>query len=61
MVEEYNYDDFDEILSLEGHYRSIMVFLDSLTDPQNLGSIIRTCACLRLLPGSSKEGFCRRE
>jgi 23S rRNA (guanosine2251-2'-O)-methyltransferase len=49
-VEEYNYDAFDEMLSLERHYRPIMVFLDGLTDPQNLGSIIRTYACL--------GGFC---
>lgn len=45
-VDEYRYTPFSEILSecLDG--RTVPVFLDRVTDPQNLGSIIRNLACL---------------
>lgn len=45
-VEEFKYTPF---LSIEKTCKSgelIPVFLDGITDPQNLGSIIRTLACL---------------
>lgn len=49
-TEDYFYDDFDEIVSLEDTKKPVLVFLDEITDPQNLGSIMRTLACL--------GGFC---
>jgi 23S rRNA (guanosine2251-2'-O)-methyltransferase len=49
-VEDYMYDEIDDILDIEGKDRPVLVFLDGLTDPQNLGSIIRTLSVL--------GGFC---
>jgi 23S rRNA (guanosine2251-2'-O)-methyltransferase len=49
-VGEYDYEDFDDMVSLEDKDKPVLVFLDGVTDPQNLGSIIRTLACL--------GGFC---
>ena len=45
-IEDFKYVEFDKLIkdSLDGNI--IMVFLDGITDPQNLGSIIRTVACL---------------
>lgn len=40
-VEDYEYFSIDEIISDDG----IIVLLDSIEDPHNLGSIIRTCEC----------------
>lgn len=45
-VQEYVYAPFEEILDDCSAGISTPVFLDNLTDPQNLGSIIRTLACL---------------
>jgi len=49
-VEEYNYVEFDDIVSLPDENKPILIFLDCLSDPQNLGSILRTLACI--------GGFC---
>ncbi len=45
-VEEFKYVSFSGILDecIEG--KTIPVFLDGITDPQNLGSIIRNLACM---------------
>ncbi len=45
-VEEYSYAPFSEIVTDCIDNRAIPVFLDGITDPQNLGSIIRNLACL---------------
>lgn len=45
---KFQYQDFDEIISLDP--KPVLIFLDRINDPQNLGSIIRSCACL--------GGFC---
>jgi 23S rRNA (guanosine2251-2'-O)-methyltransferase len=42
-VGEFSYQDFDEIISSED--KPLLIFLDRVTDPQNLGAIMRICAC----------------
>jgi len=49
-AEDFFYDDFDELISLDDPKKPVLVFLDEVTDPQNLGSIMRTLSCL--------GGFC---
>ncbi|MBU0468457.1 MAG: RNA methyltransferase [Candidatus Omnitrophica bacterium] len=44
-VGEYAYIDYDELLENALKKRRCLVFLDGLTDPQNLGAIIRSLAC----------------
>ena len=44
VVEKYKYASLHHLIQLED--RLMLVFLDSLNDPQNLGVIIRTLACL---------------
>ena len=45
LLEDFKYTDFDELLySLDGKKTSF-ICLDSISDPHNLGSIIRTAAC----------------
>jgi 23S rRNA (guanosine2251-2'-O)-methyltransferase len=39
-IEDYNYVDIDELTNLEN---PLLVILDHLEDPHNLGAIIRTC------------------
>jgi 23S rRNA (guanosine2251-2'-O)-methyltransferase len=45
-IPEYKYAPFPEVLSDCIKDGVVPVFLDRITDPQNLGSIIRTLACL---------------
>jgi 23S rRNA (guanosine2251-2'-O)-methyltransferase len=45
-VDEFTYMPFGQALQIALKERLIPVFLDGITDPQNLGSIIRNLACL---------------
>jgi len=45
-VDRFRYTPFDELLHLPAKERLSFIFLDSLNDPHNLGTIIRTAACL---------------
>ncbi|MFH1664865.1 MAG: RNA methyltransferase [Candidatus Omnitrophota bacterium] len=45
-VDEYVYTTYAEILKDCVNNAAVPVFLDGITDPQNLGSIIRSLACL---------------
>ncbi len=45
-VDEFAYCDLDEVLDISVKKRRSLVFLDRLSDPQNLGAIIRGLACL---------------
>jgi 23S rRNA (guanosine2251-2'-O)-methyltransferase len=44
-VEEFHYHCLDQLLE-KREPRPVLLFLDRLTDPQNLGAILRTMACL---------------
>jgi len=46
QVEEFKYTDFDELLNNAEEKNFSFIFLDRIFDPQNLGAIIRTTACL---------------
>ncbi len=45
-VEDFQYADYHELLGLAEERKISLVFLDGLMDPQNLGAIIRSLACL---------------
>jgi len=45
-VEEFKYTPFSEILSACLDGKEVPIFLDGVTDPQNLGAVIRNIACL---------------
>jgi len=45
-VEGYDYVEFNELLKVSFKKKRNIVFLDGLNDPQNLGAIIRSLACL---------------
>jgi len=45
-VEDFVYTPYDEVLETAGKKKRSILFLDGLTDPQNLGAIIRSLACL---------------
>lgn len=45
-VEDFNYSGLDALIEKTVKEKAAMIFLDRVTDPQNLGSIIRTAACL---------------
>jgi 23S rRNA (guanosine2251-2'-O)-methyltransferase len=47
-IENFRYEDLDEILERED--KPVLLLLDRINDPQNLGSILRSCACF--------GGFC---
>ena len=42
-VSDFVYQDFDEVLGRE--HKRVLIFLDRVTDPVNLGAILRVCAC----------------
>lgn len=44
-VQKFSYAPFKELLDGPKDTRLSLIFLDSISDPQNLGSIIRTAAC----------------
>ena len=46
VINEYDYYPFPAILKLAKDTDAIPVFIDGVTDPQNLGSILRSLACL---------------
>ncbi|MCX5715351.1 MAG: 23S rRNA (guanosine(2251)-2'-O)-methyltransferase RlmB [Candidatus Omnitrophica bacterium] len=43
---DFQYGDLDELLRIDAAKKTTFIFLDSVYDPHNLGSIIRTAACL---------------
>jgi len=45
-IGEFMYLDYSELLDRARDKNLCLVFADSLTDPQNLGGMIRSCACL---------------
>ncbi|MBF0620206.1 MAG: RNA methyltransferase [Candidatus Omnitrophica bacterium] len=45
-VDPFDYIDYDDLLDLVIAENVTLLFLDGLTDPQNLGSIIRSLGCL---------------
>ena len=45
-VDEFEYASFPEVLSECLDSKTVPVFLDGVTDPQNLGSVIRNLACM---------------
>jgi len=44
-VEEFQYSYLEDVLALPKEKYPVILFLDSLNDPQNLGSILRTAGC----------------
>lgn len=44
-VNDFQYTQFKDILNKSDQEKSILIFLDNITDPQNLGSILRTTGC----------------
>jgi len=44
-IDKFEYLDFKELLNTAGEKKLSLIFLDSLNDPHNLGSIMRTLAC----------------
>ena len=45
-VDDFIYVPYDELLETASQKKRTLVFLDSLNDPQNLGAILRSLACL---------------
>lgn len=45
-VEDFAYVPYDELLETAVNKKRCPLFIDGLTDPQNLGAIIRSLACL---------------
>jgi 23S rRNA (guanosine2251-2'-O)-methyltransferase len=45
-VEEFGYFDYEDLLETAEADGTVFLFLDAITDPQNLGAIIRSAACL---------------
>lgn len=45
MVDNFEYAALEDFFSDPAEKRRVLIFLDRLYDPQNLGAIVRTCAC----------------
>ncbi len=45
LVEEFSYQDLDSLLACDQKDKYVLIALSNITDPQNLGSILRTAAC----------------
>ena len=45
-TDDFAYERFDDLLDNAAEKRNTLLFLDGLTDPQNLGAIVRSVACL---------------
>lgn len=45
-VEDFGYSDYDDCLETAAAEKITFLFVDGLNDPQNLGAIIRSVACL---------------
>ena len=45
-IEDFPYSDFNELLANALKKKRIIIFLDNVTDPQNLGGIVRTAGSL---------------
>lgn len=45
-IEDFKYCNVSDILSMRHRKNNLIVILDNIQDPQNFGSIIRTCECL---------------
>jgi 23S rRNA (guanosine2251-2'-O)-methyltransferase len=44
-VEDFKYSDLSWLLKLDDKEKYVLIALSNITDPQNLGSILRTAAC----------------
>ncbi len=59
-IDEFPYQPFDDLLEVAWDKKQTLVFLDNLTDPQNLGGIIRSCGSMGdfaiVLPTSEAVG-----
>ncbi|RKY37784.1 MAG: 23S rRNA (guanosine(2251)-2'-O)-methyltransferase RlmB [Candidatus Omnitrophota bacterium] len=44
-VKDFSYTKLEEVLNLAEQKKYALIALSNLTDPQNLGSILRSCAC----------------
>lgn len=49
-VEEFQYADFYNQIKQPDEKKPVLLFLDRITDPRNLGALMRSCACF--------GGFC---
>lgn len=45
-VEDFTYIPFTDLLTAEKKDQRVLVFVDELSDPQNLGAMLRSMACL---------------
>lgn len=44
-VEDFKYDEFEDIISAPKEKPPTLLFLDNFNDPQNLGAVLRSAAC----------------